>query len=111
MGQRSIRFPDELEARIQAVAVRDDRSFAYVVVRALESALSGVQDTLRDSDGADPLPSAKSSPPVEKEPGPRTKAPESGGPTGANPSPASSRQAKQTPVEVALPKIAPRRTR
>lgn len=39
MGQRSIRFPDELEARIEAVAKRDDRSFSYVVIRTMERAL------------------------------------------------------------------------
>jgi hypothetical protein len=37
--QRSIRFPDELDARIRALSEADDRSFSYVVVRALESAL------------------------------------------------------------------------
>jgi hypothetical protein len=38
--QRSIRFPDELDALIQARAEADDRSFSYVVLRTLESALS-----------------------------------------------------------------------
>lgn len=36
MGQRSVRFPDELVARAEAWATEQDRSFSYVAVKALE---------------------------------------------------------------------------
>lgn len=39
MGQRSIRFPDELEARLLAASKADGRTFSNFVVRTLESAL------------------------------------------------------------------------
>jgi hypothetical protein len=41
MGIKSVRFPDELEAQIKAEAERTDRSFNWVVVRAVKDALSG----------------------------------------------------------------------
>ena len=39
--QRSIRFPDGLDARIAKIAEAEDRAFSYVVVRELEKALGG----------------------------------------------------------------------
>lgn len=39
--QRSIRFPDDLAQKIQAIAESEDRTFSYVVVRAMERALDG----------------------------------------------------------------------
>lgn len=40
MPQRSIRFPDELAAQAEVEAARLERSFSWLVVRALEAALS-----------------------------------------------------------------------
>lgn len=40
MAQRSIRFPDETEARIQEIADAEDRSFSYIVLRAVQAHLS-----------------------------------------------------------------------
>ena len=36
MGQRSVRFPDDLEKRAEAAAESRERSFSYIVVKALE---------------------------------------------------------------------------
>ena len=41
--QRSIRFPDDLDARIVKIAETEDRSFSYVVVRAMERALGDAE--------------------------------------------------------------------
>ena len=41
--QRSIRFPDDLDARIAKIAEGEDRSFSYVVVRAMERALGDAE--------------------------------------------------------------------
>lgn len=40
MAQRSVRFPDELAERADVEAARLERSFSWLVVRALEAALS-----------------------------------------------------------------------
>lgn len=55
MPQRSIRFPDELAAQAEAEAARLERSFSWLVVRALEAALS-------DTKGADSIEQAGSAP-------------------------------------------------
>lgn len=39
MSQRSIRFPDELEARVVALAEADGRTFSNWVLRAVERAI------------------------------------------------------------------------
>lgn len=39
MGQRSVRFPDELVARAEAWCAEHDRPFSYVAVKALEAFL------------------------------------------------------------------------
>ena len=41
--QKSIRFPDELAQKIQAIAEAEDRTFSYVVVRAMERALGDAE--------------------------------------------------------------------
>ena len=39
MALRSVRFPEELDARLVERAARDDRSLSYLVVKAVEQAL------------------------------------------------------------------------
>lgn len=57
MPPKTIRFPDDLAEKIQARADATDRSFSYVVLRALESALNG--DSARTDQGVSrPSPSA-----------------------------------------------------
>lgn len=68
MGQRSIRFPDDLEARLVAAAKADGRTFSNFVVRALESALGSVipADTpgpAASRDRGEGVPNARSSAP------------------------------------------------
>ncbi len=41
-SNRSVRFPEALRVEIQAVAVREQRSFNWVVVRTLERALGSL---------------------------------------------------------------------
>lgn len=43
MTQKSIRFPDELAQKLQAIAEAEDRTFSYVVVRAMERALGDAE--------------------------------------------------------------------
>ena len=47
--QRSIRFPDDLDARIAKIAGDEDRSFSYVVLRTLEGALAGSEPAGRQT--------------------------------------------------------------
>jgi predicted transcriptional regulator len=39
--KRSIRFPPELDARLESLAVEHDRDFSWIVIRGLEHALDG----------------------------------------------------------------------
>jgi hypothetical protein len=48
---RSVWFPGDLASRVEAEARSQDRSFNWVVVRALESALSGVEGRSLQSGG------------------------------------------------------------
>ena len=57
--QRSIRFPDDLDARIAKIAEGEDRSFSYVVVRAMERALG---DATGDRIPERPAPPRSTSP-------------------------------------------------
>lgn len=41
VGHRSIRFPEDLEGRLRALAEAEGRSFSNLVVRTLEQALGG----------------------------------------------------------------------
>jgi hypothetical protein len=106
MGQRSIRFPDELEARIKGIAVREDRSFSKVVLRALESVLGEASATGVQPPAPTRMPAGGwVNAPVEK--GSEVDPAEVGSDASTVRSPAPSRPAK----EFELPKIAPRRTR
>jgi hypothetical protein len=72
VGHRSIRFPDDLEAKLMALAESEDRSFSRVVVRTLEQALSGPGASLKPSGvsspgslpGKDPVATASHSAPA-----------------------------------------------
>jgi hypothetical protein len=44
MGQKSVRFPDELQAAAEKWALANDRPFSYVVVKALEEFLARRSD-------------------------------------------------------------------
>lgn len=55
MPQRSIRFPDELVAVAEVEAARLERSFSWLVVRALEAALSDTKGA-PNSEQAGPAP-------------------------------------------------------
>ncbi len=44
MGQRSVRFPEQAQADADAWAAANDRSFSYVVVKALEEFLARRSD-------------------------------------------------------------------
>ena len=58
--QKTIRFPDELAQKIQAIAEAEDRTFSYVVVRAMERALG---DAEGDRIPERPAPPRSTSPP------------------------------------------------
>lgn len=60
--QRSIRFPDDLDARIAKIAEDEDRTFSYVVVRAMERALG---DATGDRIPERPAPPRSTSPDPE----------------------------------------------
>lgn len=52
MPQRSIRFPDDVHAALEAEALRLDRSFSWVVVKACELALQAQGAMIAQSDAA-----------------------------------------------------------
>lgn len=52
MGQRSIRFPDDLEAAVEAEATTLDRSFSWVVLNAVRAELGRGKRTLESALGS-----------------------------------------------------------
>ena len=67
MTQKSIRFPAELADRIRAIAEAEDRTFSYVVVRAMERALGDAEGD-RIPERPAPLRSTSPDPPFVPSP-------------------------------------------